>query len=143
MVMGKSLLNSFAKLICKIVGIDIASFQFLVICIEDLQDILTDELVVSIHYQYYGIIAADIKDCIVDIFHGCLMLVIFYIWVSFLRNAVEVEVLSVGEVTAIIGGIIDDDRKVIGVVLTENRVEVVLNSKIDVVVVRASKNADR
>jgi len=88
MVMGKSLLNSLAKLICKIVGIDITSFQFLVICIEDLQNILADEFIVSIHDQYYGIVAADVEDSIVDVFHSCLMFVIFDISISFLRNIV-------------------------------------------------------
>lgn len=143
MVMGKSLLNSFAKLVCKIVGIDIASFQFLIICIEDLQDILTDKLIVSIHYQDYGILAADVEDSIVYIFHGCLVFVIFNVRVPFLWNVVEVEVLSVGKVTAVVGSIVDNNSEVIRVILAENGIEVVLYSKIDVVVVRTSKYADR
>ena len=115
-----SLLYPLPQLVSKIVGVDIPSFQFLVIRIEDLQDILTDELVVSVHYQHNRVITADIEDSIVYVFHSCLVLVIFNISVLVLGDVVEVEVLAVGEVTAVVGGVVDDDCKVVRVILTEN-----------------------
>ena len=84
-----------------------------------------------------------VVDGIVDVFEGSCSLVALDINIFICRNVVEVEVLSVGEVTTVIGGVVDDDSKVIGIILSENGIEVVFNTHVDIIVIGAYDKTHR
>ena len=63
--------------------------------------------------------------------------------VSFFGNLEEIDVAPYDEVCAIIGGIIDDSYHVITVILSENGVEIVLDSELGIIVVSSNDETNR
>lgn len=68
---------------------------------------------------------------------------VFNIDILFLTDTVETEVFPKDFITAIGRSIIDDNNEVIRIVLTEQRVKIVLYSRIFIVVVARCNDADR
>jgi hypothetical protein len=80
---------------------------------------------------------------IIGIFKGTLSLVVLDIQIPLFGDTVKIEVLSIDNIRSIIGGVIDDHCHVIGVILSEDRIEVVFNAHKGVVIVRSHHCTDR
>ena len=63
------------------------------------------------------------SDCILDVGVACRV------------DAIEVEIATIGLTTTVGGGVVDDYDSVVGVVLSEDGVEVGLNAEVSVVIV--------
>lgn len=79
---------------------------------------------------------------IVGIFEGTLSLMVLDIHVSLFWDIVKIKVLSIDDIRAIIGGIVDDNCHVVGVILGEDGIEVVFDTHQGVVIVRSQHGAD-
>ena len=79
----------------------------------------------------------------VNVFKGSLPLFVLNVDIGALVDVVEVQPLAVDIVTAVSGGIIDEDQEVVGVVLLEDRVEVVFDAEPVVIVVTRCNDAHR
>lgn len=80
---------------------------------------------------------------VIYVFQGSFSLFVFNIDILFLTDTVETEVFPKDFITAIGRSIIDDNNEVIRIVLTEQRVKIVLYSRIFIVVVARCNDADR
>ena len=133
----------FSHDVCVVVGIQEACLKFLIVGVEDVEHVPADEFVVAVDGHGDGVVAAVVVDGVVDVFECSRPLVAFDVDVLVRGNVVEVEVLAVGEVAAVVGGVVDDYGEVVRVILTENRVQVVLNTHVEIVVVGANDEAHR
>ena len=91
----------------------------------------------------YGVWTAIFMIGIVVIRHCSLSLCIINVDILGMRNSVELEILAVDLITSISRRVIGNDCKVIRVVLSEDRVEVVLNPEHCVVSKTGGDNAHR
>ena len=117
------------------IRVDDTSLLLLVSCVEDLQDILADELVVGIQSEGNRVGGAVVVSCDIDVLKSSLPLSVLDVDIIFLVNVVEVEPLAVDLIAVVGGGVVDEDQEVVGVVLLEDRVEVLLDAELGVVVV--------
>ena len=62
---------------------------------------------------------------IIGIFEGTLSIMILYIHISLFRDIEKIKVFSIEYIRAIIGGIVDDHCHIVGVILSEDRIQVV------------------
>ena len=79
--------------------------------------------------------------CVIDVLERGLALGVADVEVSVLADVVEEQVFADDFVGAVAGGVVDDHREVVGVVLREDGVEVVLEPKLGVVVVAGHHDA--
>lgn len=77
----------------------------------------------------------------VDVLQSCLPLCVLNVDILAPVDAVEMQILAVDLVTVVSAAVVDDDCKVVGVVLGEEGIEVVLNPKLGVVVVAGHDSA--
>ena len=115
----------------------------MILSIEDLENIPANELIISVKMNYDRVLAAVKMIGIVVISHCSFPFSIVDVDIFRVGNPVELKVLPIDLVTAIARGVVCDDCEVVAVVLSENRVEIVLDSKSIVVVVARSDNAHR
>ena len=116
-------------------------FFWLICGIENLEYIFADEFVVSIEVDGYWVGGAIVVGGHVDIFKGSFSVFFFNIGVGGLVDVVEIEVFAIDLIGSVGWGVIDDDCKIVGVILSENWVEVVLYSELCVVVVARNDEA--
>ena len=117
------------------------SFSVVVFSIEYLQNIPTYEFIISIQMNYDWVLTTVTMICIVVICHGSLSFCVVNVYVFWMRNPVKFKVLPVQLITAVPWSVISDDQKVVGVVLCENRVEIVLQAELIIVSIAGSYNA--
>jgi hypothetical protein len=73
--------------------------------------------------------------CHIDIFQRCLSLGIFDIDIFCFANIIELEIFPKQFITTVSGSIIDYNCEIIRIVLTENGIEVILQSKFGIVII--------
>jgi hypothetical protein len=115
----------------------------LVAPIEDLKDVATEEFVVCVDSDCDGVLGAVLEGGAIEVFEGSDSCRVFDVDVSILVDVVEVEVLSVEITTTIVGGVVNDDYAVVGVVLSEDGVKVEFYTKTCVVVVATDEKTHR
>jgi hypothetical protein len=99
------------------------------------QNTSANELVVSIKSHDYAIAGTVVNGGKIDILKSRHPSSVLYISIVLPINLVKFEVVSVDLPTSVRGRIINNYYFVIGVVLKENRIQVILNSKIFEVIV--------
>lgn len=124
------------------VGVDGSGPPALVLGVEGLEHIPADQLVVAVQMQTYCVGAAVVRVGVVVVGHGSLLLLVVDVDVSGGRDLVELEVFPVGLIAAVVRAIVGDDRVVVGVVLREDRVQVVLYPESGVVEVARGQDAE-
>lgn len=117
--------------------------MFLVAGVEGLEDVLADELIVGVEVEYYGVGTAVVVGGSIDVFEGGFPVFVFDVGVGVGVDLMEGEVFAVEFVGVVGGGVVDDDYKVVGIVLLEDGVEVILYSELSVVVVARHHHAHR
>lgn len=125
------------------IGIEDTRFPPLVPRIKALKDIPSDKFIISINNSNYRIFTTVLMTRVIYVFQGSFSLFVFNIDILFLTDTVETEVFPKDFITAIGRSIIDDNNEVIRIVLTEQRVKIVLYSRIFIVVVARCNDADR
>lgn len=125
------------------IGIEDTRFPPLVPRVKALKDIPSDEFIISINNSNYRIFTTVLMTRVIYVFQGSFSLFVFNIDILFLTDTVETEVFPKDFITAIGRSIINDNNEVIRIVLTEQRVKIVLYSRIFIVVVARCNDADR
>jgi hypothetical protein len=77
----------------------------------------------------------------IDVFKSSVSHFVLNIGVFGLVNVVEVEVFAEEFIAAVGRGVIDDDYKVVGVILQEDRVQIILKSEFCIIVVAGHDHA--
>lgn len=114
----------------------------LVLRIVDLKDIAAYQLIVSVDIGNNGVDAAILMSGMIDVFKRGLAQLIFNVDVFILINLEVSQIFAVDLVTAIGGGVVDDDHEVVCIVLPKDGVQVELDPKLVVVVVACDDCTD-
>ena len=117
------------------VRIDDSCLFGLIAPVKDLKHISTDKLIISIEGDNYGIFTTMVDRGKVNVLKSGNSFGVLDISVALLVDCIETEEVTVDFTTAIGGSIIDYDHFVIGVILSEDGVEVVLDTEVGIVVV--------
>lgn len=117
------------------IRIEDTRFPPLVPRVKALKDIPSDEFIISINNSNYRIFTTVLMTRVIYVFQGSFSLFVFNIDILFLTDTVETEVFPKDFITAIRRGVINDNNEVIRIVLTEQRVKIVLYPRIFIVVV--------
>ena len=142
-LLGEAKLDEYFLVIEVKVRVDDSCLVLLICCIEDLQHVLADELIVGIQGNNHRVRGAVVVRSDVDVFQGSFPLFVLDVYIVFPVDVVEVEPLTVDLVAVVGGGVVDEDQEVVGVVLLEDRIEVVLDAELGVVVVARCYDAHR
>ena len=110
-------------------------FFELIASIEYFKNIFSNEFIISININRNGIFGTILMWSCIYIFESSFSIFIFNICVGRRINVVKLKIFTICFVAVISWGIVDDDSKVVGVILLENWVEIVLYSKFGVIVV--------
>ena len=105
-----------------VIGVDHAHTSLLIVSIEDLQHILADKLIIPIQVDHNGILTTIIPHSIINILQCGLAFTIVKIDISIGADIVKKEIVTDKFVAAVVRGIVDDDCKVVCVVLGEDGV---------------------
>lgn len=103
--------------------------------VEDLKHVSTDELIISIKSKHYRVLTTVINRCIITVMKCTSPLRVLYIGVMFLVNRVKTKIVTVDFTAIVTGMIIDNNRFVVGVILSEDGVEVGLDAELVIVIV--------
>ncbi len=95
-----------------------------------LQDILAQQLVISIKMNHDRVFAAVHIPSIIKILDVALLYMTVEVNISVFADVVELEVFEVDFVAAISGIVVEDDGHVVCVVLLEDGVQIQFNSKV-------------
>ena len=112
----------------------------LVSCIEYLKHIITNKLIISIQIKNYWIVTAVVMCGNVDILKSSSSYKILSIRVKIFVDIVEIKIFSVDLIATIIGNIIDKHNKVVRVILSKDRVEIVLYTEFGIIVITWNDN---
>ena len=116
------------------IRIDESSLKPLVLSIEYLKNIFTDELVISINEHDYWIFAAVMSKGIIKVANSAFPFRIINVYVKIFADIIELEISLIHLIGVVERKIISEDYKVVGVVLCEEGVEIVLDSIVRLIV---------
>jgi len=111
--------------------------------VKQFQSIFTNQLVIQINQQKYISSCTMFGDGYMNVFQSCFTSWIFNIFELLFCNFIELKVGKVNRLTVIIGGIVDNNCYIIGVVLRENGVQIKLYSEFVCIVSAHSHNTHR
>jgi hypothetical protein len=114
-----------------------------VICIEGLESVFTNNFIITVHHYYNRVIAAYVVYGIVGVLKSRLSYMVLHVNVFVFWNREKVKVFTKYSVRAIIRVIVDDDSHVISIILSKDRVEIILNPLFFIVVVRSHDHTYR
>lgn len=138
---GEAGVDILAWIVGQEVGVDDSGLHGLVGPVEELQRVSSDQLIIAVYVDDYGIFLAVVDGAHVNVVHSSHTLVIFDIGVILFGNTMEGEIFAVGVSTTVLGDIIEDDHFEIGVILVEDGVETVLDAESGVIVVAGREDA--
>jgi len=125
------------------ISINDSCFFCLITPVENLQNISTNKLIISVKSYHYWIFGAVLYANFINILQSCYSLCVLNVNIIFLVNLIKFKISTINVATAISWSIINNNSFVISVVLKENWVQVLLYSKIGIIIKTRSNYTHR